>query len=102
MRRASNQYMQFSRHINITGGALRRWFVAQCYDSAAVGALWWVGLDYLHVPWAPFWAILAAGLQFIPHFGPVHGILGAGVGRVVRRSASSSFSTSSFFTGSSS
>jgi hypothetical protein len=37
--------MQFSRHIDITGGALRRWFVAQCYDALAVGALWWFGLD---------------------------------------------------------
>ncbi len=68
--------MQFSRHINITGGALRQWFVAQCYDSAAVGGLWWLGLEYLHVPWAPFWAILAALLQFIPHFGPVMAVMG--------------------------
>ena len=68
--------MQFSRHINITGDALRRWFVAQFYDSLAVGALWWVGLDYLHVPWAPFWAVLAALLQFIPHFGPVMSAMG--------------------------
>jgi predicted PurR-regulated permease PerM len=68
--------MAFSRHINITGTALRRWVVAQCYDSAAVGALWWIGLDYLHIPWAPFWAILAAVLQFIPHFGPVMAAMG--------------------------
>ena len=68
--------MQFSHHINITGGALKRWFIAQCYDSLAVGALWWVGLWYLHVPFAPFWAILAAILQFIPHFGPVIAFFG--------------------------
>jgi len=68
--------MPFSRHINITGGALRRWFIAQCYDAAAVGALWWLGLDYLHVPWAPFWAVLAAVLQFVPHFGPVFAAMG--------------------------
>ena len=68
--------MQFSRHITITGGALRQWFIAQSCDSAAVGALWWLGLDYLHVPWAPFWAILAALLQFIPHFGPVLAAIG--------------------------
>src|SRR5271169_1724938 len=67
--------MQFSSHINITGGALRRWFFAQCFDSVAVGALWWLGLDYLHVPWAPFWAILAALLQFIPHFGPLKPVI---------------------------
>ncbi len=71
--------MQFSRHINITGGALRRWFFAQCYDSVAVGGLWWLGLEYLHVPWAPFWAILAALLQFIPHFGPVMAVMGPAV-----------------------
>jgi predicted PurR-regulated permease PerM len=63
--------MRFSRHINITGEALKRWFVAQCYDSLAVGALWWAGLWYLHVPFAPLWGILAAVFQFIPHFGPV-------------------------------
>lgn len=68
--------MQFSHHVDITGGALKRWFVAQCYNSLAVGALWWVGLWYLHVPFAPFWAILAAGLQFIPHFGPVIAFFG--------------------------
>ena len=76
MGRAIIPVMQFSRHINITGVALRRWFIAQCYNSAAVGALWWAGLEYLHVPWAPFWAILAAGLQFIPHFGPVLAFFG--------------------------
>jgi predicted PurR-regulated permease PerM len=71
--------MQFSRHINITGGALRRWFFGQCCDSVAVGGLWWLGLEYLHVPWAPFWAILAALLQFIPHFGPVMAVMGPAV-----------------------
>ena len=63
--------MQFTRHLNITGEALKRWFIAQCYDSLAVGALWWAGLEFLHVPFAPFWGIVAAILQFIPHFGPV-------------------------------
>ena len=28
------------------------------------------------MPWAPFWAILAAMLQFIPHFGPVIAVIG--------------------------
>jgi predicted PurR-regulated permease PerM len=68
--------MQFSRHVNITGGALKRWFIAQCYDALAVGALWWAGLFYLHVPLAPLWALLAAALQFIPHFGPVIAFFG--------------------------
>jgi len=68
--------MQFSRHVEITGGALRTWFVAQCYDSLAVGFLWWLGLKFLDVPWAPFWALLAALFQFIPHFGPVLTFIG--------------------------
>jgi predicted PurR-regulated permease PerM len=68
--------MQVSRHISLTGEALRRWFIAQCYDSLAVGALWLAGLWYLHLPFAPFWAVLAAGLQFIPHFGPVLAFFG--------------------------
>lgn len=68
--------MQFSRHIEITGGALRNWFVAQCYDSIAVGLLWWIGLSYLKIPLAPLWAFLAALFQFIPHFGPVAALIG--------------------------
>lgn len=68
--------MQFSQHVRITGDALRRWLVAQCYDSAAVGAMWWAGLMFLQIPWAPFWGVVAALAQFIPHFGPVLGVLG--------------------------
>ncbi len=75
--------MHVSHHISLTGEALRRWFIAQCYDSLAVGALWWAGLWYLHVPLAPFWAILAAGLQFIPHFGPVLAFFGPAVTALV-------------------
>jgi predicted PurR-regulated permease PerM len=75
--------MQFSRHINLTGEALRRWFIAQCYNSLAVGALWWTGLWYLHVPFAPMWAIFAALLQFIPHFGPVVAFFGPALTAVI-------------------
>jgi len=71
--------MQFSRHVEITGGALRNWFIAQCYDSAAVGLLWWLGLVYLKIPLAPFWALLAALFQFIPHFGPVFAFIGPAI-----------------------
>ncbi len=68
--------MRVSRHLEITGGALWNWFKAQCYDSLAVAVLWLIGLLVLHVPWAPFWAIVAGVLQFIPHFGPVLGMVG--------------------------
>ena len=75
--------MQFSRHVHITGGALRDWFVAQCYDSICVGLLWWGGLSFLHVPWAPFWALLAALFQFIPHFGPVLTFVGPALAAIL-------------------
>jgi len=38
--------------------------------------MWWAGLAYLHVPWAPFWAVVAGLFQFIPHFGPVLTFIG--------------------------
>ena len=75
--------MQFSRHVHMTGGALRDWFVAQCYNSVCVGALWWVGLSFLHVPWAPFWSVLAALFQFIPHFGPVLTFIGPALAAIL-------------------
>jgi len=75
--------MQFSRHVQITGRALRDWFVAQCYDSVCVGLMWWLGLAWLHVPWAPFWAVLAAIFQFIPHFGPVLTFVGPAFAAII-------------------
>ncbi len=68
--------MQFQYHANLTFGALRRWLIAQCYDSLLVGGLWLAALLWLHVPWALFWALLAAGLQFVPHFGPLLSLAG--------------------------
>jgi predicted PurR-regulated permease PerM len=68
--------MQFQYHANLTFGALGRWLKAQCYDSLLVSALWLVALIWLQVPWAPFWALLAIGLQFIPHFGPLLTLVG--------------------------
>ena len=63
--------MQIHYYTNTTFDALKRWFVAQCYDSAIVGLMWLAGMWFLHVPWAVFWALLAAALQVIPVFGPV-------------------------------
>jgi predicted PurR-regulated permease PerM len=75
--------MQFSTHVQITGGALRNWLAAQCLDSLCVGLLWWTGLTYLHIAWAPFWAVLAALFQFIPHFGPPLTLVGPAVAAVI-------------------
>lgn len=68
--------MRFEYHVNLALGALRRWFVAQCYDALLVGVLWLGALLWLKVPGAVFWALLAGVLQFIPHFGPVLALFG--------------------------
>jgi predicted PurR-regulated permease PerM len=68
--------MNFSDHLRTTGSALKNWVIAQVQDSLAVGVLWLIGLYAIHVPWAPLWAILAAILQIIPHFGPILGLIG--------------------------
>jgi predicted PurR-regulated permease PerM len=68
--------MDISEHARLTSGALKNWAIAQLQDSVAVGVLWWVGLYLLKVPWAPFWAVLAAALQVVPHVGPVLSLLG--------------------------
>jgi predicted PurR-regulated permease PerM len=68
--------MDFGDHVRTTGGALKNWAVAQFQDSLAVGVLWLAGLYILHIPLAPMWALIAAVLQIVPHFGPIFGLLG--------------------------
>ncbi len=63
-------------HLRITGGALHRWLVAQTYDALIVAGLWFVGLEIIHVPLAPFWALLGGALQFIPNVGSVIALIG--------------------------
>ena len=75
--------MQFREHARITGGALRRWFVAQLQDSLCVGALWLIGLLIIRVPWAPAWAGIAMVFQFVPHLGPVMALLGPAIAAAV-------------------
>lgn len=76
--------MELGDHARLTWNALRNWFLAQLQDSLAVGVLWWIGLYFLHVPWAPFWALLAAVLQFVPHLGPVLGLVGPAVTAAIK------------------
>jgi predicted PurR-regulated permease PerM len=71
-------------HLRVTASALKRWAIAQVQDSLAIGILWLIGLWIIHVPWAPLWAILAATLQIIPHFGPILGLLGPVLAAVIR------------------
>jgi predicted PurR-regulated permease PerM len=68
--------MDFGGHLRFTAGALKNWLVAQIIDCAAVGCLWFAGLRFLKIPWAPFWAFLAALLQPFPHVGPAIALIG--------------------------
>jgi predicted PurR-regulated permease PerM len=68
--------MNLGDHVRLTGNALKNWLVAQVQDSLAVGLLWLIGLYFLKIPLSPVWAVLAALLQFIPHLGPVLGMIG--------------------------
>lgn len=76
--------MALDEHLRVTGGALKNWAIAQLQDSLAVGLLWWLGLYLIKVPWAPVWALLAAGLQIVPHIGPVLGLLGPALAAALR------------------
>ncbi len=71
--------MQLREHAQVTGGALKRWFMAQLQDSLCVGVAWLVGLWIIGVPWAPLWAVLAMVLQFVPHLGPVISLIGPAI-----------------------
>jgi predicted PurR-regulated permease PerM len=68
--------VDFGDHLRLTSGALKNWLIAQLLDSLAVGLLWLIGLYFFKIPLAPLWAVLAAILQFIPHLGPVLGMIG--------------------------
>ena len=76
--------MDFRDHLRTTGDALKNWAVAQLQDSLAVGALWLIGLYILRVPLAPMWAIIAAAVQIVPHFGPILGLLGPVIAATIK------------------
>jgi predicted PurR-regulated permease PerM len=76
--------VDFPGHLHLTGSALKNWLIAQLQDSIAVGILWLIGLYVLNIPWAPLWALLAALLQFVPHLGPVLGLIGPVMAAAVR------------------
>jgi predicted PurR-regulated permease PerM len=71
--------MDFLDHLKLTGSALRGWFIAQCYDVLLVGLMWLIGLEIIHVPLAPLWAVLGGLLQFIPNFGPLLAVMGPAI-----------------------
>ena len=71
--------MDWKQHARTTGTALKNWFVAQCYDSLCVAAMWLIGLLIIGVPFALFWAVLAGMLQFIPNFGAMISVIGPAI-----------------------
>ena len=75
--------MDIREHAQVTGGAIKRWFIAQLQDAACVGAMWLVGLLIIGVPLAPLWALIAAVFQFVPHLGPVISLIGPAVAAVL-------------------
>ena len=79
--------MTIRSHFEITFEALKRWLLAQLYDTAIVALLWLAALWLLRVPWAPLWAVLGGLLQFIPHFGPVLALVGPAMALLVSRAA---------------
>ena len=76
--------MTTADHVRTTASALKRWAIGQIQDSLAIGLLWLIGLWIIRVPWAQLWALLAAVLQIIPHFGPILGLLGPVLAAVLR------------------
>ena len=76
--------MAATDHARVTASALKRWAIGQLQDSLAVGLLWLAGLWVIRAPWAPLWALMAAALQIIPHFGPILSLLGPVLAAVLR------------------
>ena len=62
--------------VRTAAGALLGWGRATTLDALIVGGLWLLGLELLHVPLAPLWALLAAIFQFIPGFGGMLAVIG--------------------------
>src|SRR6201985_1991452 len=63
-------------HARTAGSALVDWWRAATLDALIVGVLWLIGLELIHVPFAPFWAILGGLLQIIPTFGGMIALIG--------------------------
>jgi len=56
--------------------ALVSWGKATLIDAAIVGVLWLVGLELIHVPFAPLWAVLGGVLEIIPTYGGMVALVG--------------------------
>lgn len=63
-------------HLRTAGTALVGWWRAATLDALIVGVLWFIGLELIGVPLAPFWSLLGAALQIIPTFGSMLALVG--------------------------
>jgi predicted PurR-regulated permease PerM len=75
--------MEAHEHFRIVGQALWRWFVTRCYSALLVALMWFAGLRYLHVPWAPFWAVTGGLLHFIPNLGLALSLIGPAIAAAI-------------------
>ncbi|GGA54358.1 hypothetical protein GCM10011507_02020 [Edaphobacter acidisoli] len=62
--------------LKTAGTALLNWWRAATLDALIVGCLWFIGLELIHVPLAPMWAVLGGILQIIPTYGGMIALLG--------------------------
>lgn len=62
--------------LHTAGSALLGWWRAATIDALIVGVLWFAGLELLHIPLAPMWALLGALCQFVPGFGGAIALIG--------------------------
>ena len=74
--KAKNLGKQGVAHVRTAGSALFAWGRATLIDGLCVAALWLIGLELLHVPFAPAWAVIAGLMAFIPNFGGAIALLG--------------------------
>ena len=58
------------------GRALVDWWRAATLDALIIGVLWLFGLELIHVPLAPLWALLGGMLQIIPVYGSMIALIG--------------------------
>src|ERR1700679_3287267 len=63
-------------HLKTAGGALLNWWRAATLDALIVGVLWLIGLELIHVPFAPMGAVLGGILQTLPTYGGMIALIG--------------------------
>jgi predicted PurR-regulated permease PerM len=67
--------------------SLGDWLRAVAVEAVIVGLLWLVGLELLHVPGAPLWALLGGLFQFVPVVGGMLSLAGPAIAMVLAHPA---------------